>query len=88
MIKVDWNKGKGTVRVKGTTDSLLAEFTLLCKSFKEEGCLGFESEEDLKKALHDAVDFAFRPTESILAEIFEKLAVDLKELSAKGNGEE
>ena len=88
MIKVNGNNGKGTVRVKGTTDNLLAEFTLLCKSFKEEGCLGFESEEDLKKALHDAVDFAFQPIESILAELLEKLAVDLKELSAKGNGEE
>ena len=85
MIEV--NRNKGAVRVKGTTDSILAEFTMLCKSFKEEGCLGFESEEDLKEELHYAVDLAFRPTESILAEVLEKLAEDLKNFSMKGKGE-
>lgn len=87
MIEV--NRNKGAVRVKGTTDSLLAEFTMLCESFKEEGCcLGFESEEDLKEALHYAVDLAFRPTESLLAEVLEKLAEDFKNFFMKGKGEE
>ena len=88
MIKVNGNKRGAKVKVKGNTSTILAEFSTLCKGIKEEGCLGFESEEDLKEALHYAVDMAFIPTETLLAEALEKLADSLKELSMKGKGEE
>ena len=88
MIKVNGNKRGVKVKVKGNTNKILAEFASLCKGIKEEGCLGFESEEDLKEALHFAVDMAFIPTETLLAEALEKLAESLEKLSMKRKGEE
>lgn len=86
MIKV--NGEKGTVKIKGNTSDILAEITTLFQVMKEDEFSGFESEEELKEALHYAVDLAFKPTESLLEEVLDKLVEDFKKIFMKGKGEE